>query len=324
MITLQRLFIAAVLAGAPLLLATLGEILSQKAGQLNLGVEGMMYMGAVSGLAGAYYAEQYLGLVGVPGALVALAASFVVGALGALIYAFLTISLRANQNVTGLTLTIFGTGFGKFFGEVLSKEAGGYVRAATETVQVFGKLDMGRLTALPVVGPLFFNFNFLVYLAIVLALVMGFFFNRTRQGLHLRAVGEDPATADAAGIPVTRYKYLATITGGGICGIAGMYMSMVNQKGIWVPDCVRGYGWLAVALVIFATWSPFRALYCGLIFGGLTVMRMYFPIQGVPTQLYEMFPYAVTILVLIFTSIQQSREHAMPSSCGRNYFREER
>ncbi|MDO5738343.1 MAG: ABC transporter permease [Eubacteriales bacterium] len=314
---------AAILAGTPLLLATLGEILTEKSGQLNLGVEGMMYMGAIASLAAAWYSEQYLA----PGAIAAVIATvfaFLAGALGALIYAFLTITLRANQNVTGLTLSIFGTGFAKFFGEILSKKAGGYITCAEPTKAAFAKLDLGGLSELPVLGKLIFSYNFLVYLAFSAALLLALFFRKTRVGLKLRAVGEDPAAADASAIAVIRYKYLATVIGGGLCGLGGMYMSMVNQKGIWVPECVSGYGWLAVALVIFATWSPLRAIYCAIIFGALTILSLYLQIPGLDLQLYGMLPYLVTIFVLIFTSIKQKREFMMPKSCGVNYFREER
>ena len=327
--TLGRLFVAAVLAGTPLLLGAIGEILTERAGNLNLGVEGMMFMGAISGLAGSYTYEQAVLAgggtpSGVVSALVALVCSLAAGMLGALIYSFLTISLRANQNVTGLTLTIFGTGFGNFFGEYIGQNAGGYVAVSSVTKDAFSGLDIPVLSDLPVVGPLLFQYNWLVYLALALAAAMGWYFARSRLGLNLRAVGEDPAAADAVGINVTRYKYAATIIGGGICGIGGMYMSMVTTSGVWVHNCVSGYGWLAVALVIFATWRPLRGIFVALIFGGLTIMRMYITIPGLPVQIYEMLPYAATILVLVVTSMRSSREHAQPKSCGLNYFREER
>lgn len=252
--TLQTLFIAAVLAGTPLLLGALGEILTEKSGNMNLGVEGMMFMGAISGLVGAYYYEQ--GAVakggtpsGVIAALVALAVSFLVGALGALIYSFLTITLRANQNVTGLTLTIFGTGFGNFFGEFFGLKAGGYIAVGEQVKAAFSNLKIPVLSDIPVLGKLFFQYNWMVYLALGLAFVMAWFFNRTRVGLNLRAVGESPATADAAGINITRYKYLATIMGGGICGVGGMYMSMDHFrcmgsqlcKRLWLAGSCSGY-----------------------------------------------------------------------------------
>ncbi len=326
---LNSLFIAAVLAGTPLLLGALGEILTEKSGNLNLGVEGMMFMGAITGLAGSYYYEQ--GVIasggtpnGVISAVIALICSFFAGTLGALIYSFLTITLRANQNVTGLTLTIFGTGFGNFFGEYIGQKAGGYVAVGDATKAAFTNLKIPVLSELPVIGKLLFQYNWLVYFAIILAIVMTWFFNKTRVGLNLRAVGESPATADAAGIDITKYKYFATVIGGGICGIGGMYMSMVTTKGVWVHGCVSGYGWLAVALVIFATWSPARGMLVALVFGGLTIMRMYVNIPGLPAQIYDMLPYVATILVLIITSMRESKEHAQPKSCGTNYFREER
>ncbi|MGI6156859.1 MAG: ABC transporter permease [Saccharofermentanales bacterium] len=324
MTTVINLLNAAVLAGIPLLLATCGEILTEKSGNLNLGVEGMMYMGAIASVASAWYVEQWLGHGGIVAVIFAFVFSFLFGALGGLIYAVLTVSLRANQNVTGLTLTIFGTGFAKFFGEVLSLKAGGFVAVGDETKAMYTNINFGKLSEIPVVGPLLFKYNWIVYFGIIVAIWMGYFLNRTRKGLSLRAVGENPSTADSAGISVIGYRYAATLIGGGLCGLGGMYMSMVNQKGVWSPECVTGYGWLAVALVIFATWSPLRAIYCSIIFGGLTVMYMYVPIPGLPRSIYIMFPYIATIIVLIITSIRQSKEHNQPAGTGLNYFREER
>ncbi|MDO4581932.1 MAG: ABC transporter permease [Bacillota bacterium] len=325
---------AAVLAGAPLLFGTIGEILTEKSGNLNLGVEGLMFMGAISGLAGVYFVEAAVGELS--SALIvmtlAIVCSFVFGCIGSAIYGFLTITLRANQNVTGLTLTIFGIGFANFFGAVFSSaNASNYM-----VISSAAKLAFANAPILPFlarwgessqfwfyVNKLFFSYNFLVYFGVILAVLMALFFNRSRIGLNLRAVGENPATADAAGIAVNRYKYLATIIGGGICGIGGMYISMVTAQGVWIYNCVGGRGWIAVALVIFATWSPARAILGGIIFGGLTILRLYVP-MGIPIEIYDIFPYLATILVLIFTSIRQTREHAMPKQCGFNYFREER
>lgn len=327
--TLNSLFIAAVLAGTPLLLGALGEILTEKAGNLNLGVEGMMFMGAISGLAGSYYYEQAVIKAGqtpngAVSSLIALICAFLAGMGGALIYSFLTITLHANQNVTGLTLTIFGTGFGNFFGEFLGQRAGGYVAVGAVTKSAFSTLKIPVLSDIPILGKLLFSYNWMVYFAVILAIAMAWFFSKSRVGLNLRAVGESPETADAAGIDTTKYKYLATVIGGGICGIGGMYMSMVTTSGVWVHGCVSGYGWLAVALVIFATWSPARGIVVALAFGGLTVMRMYVNIPGLPAQIYDMLPYVATILVLVITSMRESKEHAQPKGCGTNYFREER
>lgn len=320
-----KLIVAAVLAGTPLLFGALGEILTEKSGNTNLGVEGMMYMGAVSGIAGAFFYGKAAGgaPVGVVAVLIALVVSFLIGALGALIYAFLTITLRANQNVTGLTLTIFGTGFGNFFGDFIAKNAGGSLVVTDGVKAMFKGIAIPGLSKIPVLGTLLFNYNWMVYFAVIVAVVMAWFFKRSRVGLNLRAVGENPATADAAGINVTRYKYVATVVGGGICGIGGMYISMVSQNGVWVFDCVSGYGWLAVALVIFATWDCNRAILVALVFGALKIMRLYVALP-IPSQFYDMAPYIVTIIVLVITSMRESREHAQPKSCGTNYFREER
>ena len=330
---LVNIFVAAVLAGTPLLFGTIGEILTEKSGNLNLGVEGMMFMGAIAGLAGVYFTELWFGQLSGPAyLLLAIGCSFLCAAFGAAIYGFLTITLRANQNVTGLTLTIFGVGFGNFFGEVFTNAAPAKVMAISSAA----KLTFANDSIFPFlatlaehnqfiwyINKLFFSYNILVYLGIVLAILMTLFFNRTRIGLNLRSVGENPATADAAGINVNRYKYLATIIGGGICGIGGMYISMVTSNGVWIFNCVGGKGWIAIALVIFAMWSPARALLGSLVFGGLSILRMYVPL-GIPIEIYDIFPYFFTALVLIFTSMRQSRQHNMPRHCGCNYFREER
>ncbi|MCL2807181.1 MAG: ABC transporter permease [Coriobacteriia bacterium] len=323
------LVMAAVLAGTPLLLGALGEILTERSGNLNLGVEGMMFMGAIMGLMGSFMYEQAMTAAGAQtigffSALAALVMSFAAGAFGALIYSFLTITLRSNQNVTGLVLTIFGTGFANFLGEFAGQQAGGYLAVGAATKAAFAPLAIPFLSDIPLLGPLFFQYNWMVYFALAVAVVMAVFLFRTRFGLNLRAVGEDPAAADAAGISVSRYRYMATVIGGGICGTGGMYMSMVTTSGVWVHGCVTGYGWLAVALVIFATWSPLRGILVAAVFGGLMVVRMYVSIPGLPIQIYEMLPYVATILVLIITSVRQSKKHAMPAGTGLNYFREDR
>jgi len=256
--------------------------------------------------------------------MIAILGSFIAGAFGALIYSVLVVSLRTQQNVTGLALTIFGVGFGNFFGEFFGRSSPvGFMRVSESARVGFADLHIPVLTDIPVLGPIFFNYNILVYLAVGLAVLMAVFLNRTRWGLNLRAVGENPATADAAGISVSRYKYLATCIGGGICGLGGMYISMVTTSGVWAHNAVLGFGWISVALVIFATWDPSRALLGALVFGGLTVMRFYVPL-GIPMQIYDIFPYIATILVLIFTSIRQIKEHSPPAHIGVNYFREER
>ena len=324
---LLSLLTAAVLAGTPLLFGTLGEILTEKSGNLNLGVEGIMFMSGIWGLAGIYYYEQLSSQPnGVAAAVVGILSAFAVGMLGAFIFSVLTITLKANQNVTGLALTIFGTGAGNFFGEVFANEAGGYIAVGKGIKSIFNAGIPG-LSDIPVIGPLLFSYNFMVYLGILLALIMAFFLKHTRIGLNLRAVGENPGTADAAGINVARYKYLATCIGGGISGLGGLYIVMNSANGVggvWVHNCISGYGWLAVALVIFAVWSPVRAMACALVFGALSVMRYYFPAAWIPPAIYDIFPYIATVLVLILISMRKRREQQPPESLGLSYFREER
>ncbi|MEG1541402.1 MAG: ABC transporter permease, partial [Oscillospiraceae bacterium] len=309
--TLLNFFCAAVLASCPLLFGTLGESLSEKSGSLNLGVEGMMFMGAVAGLAGSFYYEQSAANpIAAVSVIIAILCAFLCAAFGALIYSVITITLRANQNVTGLALTIFGTGFGNFVGEAIGNASGGYVVVSEVTKNAFNVPLFQGLANIPVVGKLLFSYNFMVYLGIACAIVLAILLKHSRTGLNLRAVGESPATADAAGINVNRYKYLSTVIGGGITGLGGLYIVMNSANGVggvWVHNCVAGYGWLAVALVIFATWNPSRAVLCAFIFGALSVMRLYVPL-GIPDQIYEIFPYIATVIVLIIVSLRKKRE----------------
>ncbi|MCL2499891.1 MAG: ABC transporter permease [Defluviitaleaceae bacterium] len=324
--TFINFFNAAVLAGTPLLFGTLGEILTEKSGNLNLGVEGMMFMGALSGLVSVFLLEMGIGVHLTPGVAVIVAVSFafLAGALGAFIYSVLVITFRTQQNVTGLALTLFGIGAGNFLGEHFARRSNaGFLTVSASAKEGFSQIRIPLLSDIPVIGPMLFNYNILVYLGIAAAVTLAVFFKYTRVGLNLRAVGENPASADSAGIPVSKYKYAATCIGGGICGIGGMYIIMVTTSGIWVHNAVQGFGWISVALVIFATWSPSRAVVGSLVFGALTVMRFYLPL-GIPMQIYDTLPYIATILVLVFTSIRPNREYNVPANLGLNYFREDR
>ena len=321
------LIMAAVLNGTPLLFGTLGEILSEKSGNLNLGVEGMMFMGGAMGLGGAFYYEMAAGdgASGIIAVLVALVCAFLGGAIGALIYSVLTISLRANQNVTGLALAIFGTGAGQFIGEYMRVTSGGYVAVSNELKAVFaGSPFPAALQKLPVVGPLLFGHNIFVYLGLAAAVVMALFLRRSRAGLYLRAVGESPATADAAGINVTRYKYLATVIGGGISAIGGMVYIMTISGCVWNHAGLSGEGWLAVALVIFCLWRPLGAIWGAILFGALMILYMRLPLPFIPSELYKILPYVMTVIVLIFTSMRNSKDKQPPASLGLPYFREDR
>lgn len=320
---------AGILAAAPLLFGVLGETLTEKSGSLNLGVEGMMFLGGIAGILGPYYYEKAGGANPYVALFLALVCSLVCAGLGALVFSVLTITLRANQNVTGLALTMFGTGFANYFGEAVgASDPSGFLSVSAGVKGIFNNpVFPAPLAELPVVGKLLFSHNFMVYLAVVLALLLAWFLGRTRRGLNLRAVGESPATADAAGINVTLYRYLATCIGGAITGLGGLYLVMNAAAGVggaWVHNCINGYGWLAVALVIFAVWNPKRALWCSLIFGGLACMRYYYPIPFIPASIYDIVPYIVTAVVLVVVSLKHNRNHQPPESLGLSYFREER
>lgn len=321
---------AGIIATAPLLFGVLGEILTEKSGNLNLGVQGMMFMGGIGGLLGAYYYEQ---MVSEPSAfwvvLIAMACAMFAALMGALIFSVITISLRANQTVTGLALSIFGVGFGNYFGEAMAHASPtGVLAVGSVTKGAFNNAIFPEaLVRLPYVGKLLFSHNFMVYLALAIALGMWLFLKKTRKGLNLRAVGESPATADAAGVNVTVYKYLATCIGGAIGGLGGLYLVMNAASGVggaWVHNCIDGYGWLAVALVIFSTWSPSRAILAALVFGCLSVMRYYYSIPAIPANLYDITPYIATVVVLVAVSMRRSRKNQPPASLGLAYFREER
>ena len=319
------LIMAAVLNGVPLLFGTLGEILSEKAGNLNLGVEGMMFTGGAMGLGAAFYYEAAGGTNGIFAVVLALLFSFLGGALGAGIYAFLTISLRANQNVTGLALAIFGTGVGQFAGEYMRTTSGGYVAISNALKDVFYRSPFpAELRELPVAGPLLFGHNLFLYLGVVLAAAMALFLRRSRMGLYLRAVGESPATADAAGIGIARYKYLSTVIGGGISAIGGMVYIMTIAGCVWNHEGLSGEGWLAVALVIFCLWRPVNAIWGSVLFGGLMILYMRLQLPFLPNELYKILPYVVTVVVLVVVSMRKKREDQPPASLGSAYCREER
>ena len=316
----------AIRQGICILFGANGEILTEKSGNLNLGVPGMMYMGGIAGLAAAFMYERGTQTPNPSvGFLLALIAALVAGGLGGLVYSVLTISLRANQNVSGLALTTFGVGVGNFFGGSLSKLAGGVGQISTAATASAFRLTLPVLRDIPVVGDVLFSYGLLTYIAIAVSVVMSWYLNRTRQGLCLRAVGENPATADAAGINVSLYKYMATVIGGAICGLGGLYFVMEYSGGTWTNNGFGDRGWLAVALVIFARWRPLNAVWGSLLFGALYILYLYIPGLGRSTQeIFKMLPYVVTIIVLILTSLRRKKEDQPPESLGLHYFREDR
>ena len=316
----------AITQGVPLLFGANGEILTEKTGNLNLGVPGMMYMGGVSALIGAFlYENGNPAPIPAVGMLIAVLCALLGSALGAVIYSVLTITLRANQNVTGLALTTFGMGFGNFFGGSLSKLAGGVGQLSTAVTASAFRAKIPVLSDIPVVGELLFSYGWLTYFSVIMTLVLSWFLFKTRTGLNLRAVGESAATADAAGINVTRYKYVATIIGGMMAGLGGLYFVMEYTGGTWVNNGFGDRGWLAVALVIFARWRPLNAIWGSFLFGGLYILYLYIPGLGRSMQeIFKALPYVVTIVVLVITSLRKKREDQPPAGLGLAYFRESR
>lgn len=301
---------AAVVAGTPLLFATLGGIFNERAGHLNLGVEGMMIMGAVVGFTVALNTSN---------AVLAMLMAGIAGALGALIYAVLTVTLRANQVVTGLTLTIFGTGFANFLGQSM---VGQSTPAAVKVF--FSSISIPLLSKIPILGPVFFQKDIFIYCGYVLVILAGLYLYKTQIGLNLRAVGENPAAADAASVPVTLYKYVHVLLGGALCGLGGSYLSLVYVQS-WQTSITAGMGWIAVALVIFSTWNPFKTFLSAYLFGGLSILGFRLQSAGIHVSQYllDMAPYLVTILVLVVLSMDE-RKSAGPKGLGTPYFREER
>lgn len=317
----------AIQQGIPILFGASGEILTEKSGNLNLGIPGVMYMGGVSGLMAAFFYEKAAGdnASGFLGFLISLLISLLVSAFGGLIYSFLTITLRANQNVVGLSLTTFGVGFGNFFGGSISKLAGGVGQISTQKSAAAYRATIPGLSKIPVVGKLLFSYGFLTYLAIVVAVYLTYFLFRTKKGLNLRAVGENPATADASGIDVTKYKYAATVIGSAIAGLGGLHFVMEYLGGTWGNDSFGDRGWLAVALVILSIWNADNAIWGSILFGALYILYLYIPgLSRSAQEIFKMMPYLVTIVVLVLTSRQNKPENQPPASLGLSYFREER
>lgn len=349
------LIVSAITFGTIIMFGAIGEIITEKSGQLNLGVPGIMFMGAIASLVGGFMYEKNTPedqispvlLIVIP-----LVCAFVASALGGLIYAFLTITLRANQNVTGLTLTIFGAGIANFFGASLNTLTGGVGQVRAELTSKMFKANLlpvwNRITGghagnvdaaatasqtgaktigvFDIIGDLVFSYGWLVYVAVIVAIISQYFLTKTRKGLNLRAVGESPATADAAGINVTLYKYLATCIGGGICGLGGLFYVMDYTNGTWANDgTIENLGWLAVALVIFTIWKPKNSIWGGYLFGLLFWLWLYIPgLTRASQELFKMLPYVVTTIVLIVISLRKKRENQPPASLGLPYFREDR
>ncbi|KXG78655.1 ABC transporter permease [Thermotalea metallivorans] len=299
---------AAVTAGTPIFYASLGEILCEKSGNLNLGVEGMMLVGAVCGFQAAVLTgNPWLGIL----------AAMLAGGMLSLIHAFLTITLKASQVVSGLALTIFGTGLSSFIGKKL---------IGIPAPVKFSKMDVPVLSDIPLLGPILFHQDVLVYISYLFVIVVWIYLYHTNWGLKLKAVGENPAAADAAGIYVARIQYVHVFLGGLLAGMGGAYLSLAYAPS-WLENMTAGRGWIAVALVIFALWDPARALLGAYIFGGLDILGYRVQALGITVSpfLMKMIPYLFTVGVLIFISAKKGKHHtAAPAGLGIAYHREDR
>ena len=311
----------------PLLYGTVGEIVVEKSGSLNLGVEGIMAVGAIFGyICGCFTNSLAVGIM----------AAFLTAALCGLLFAVMTVSLQANQNITGLTLTTFGLGVYFFVGNGLKSVGWPNMSNYSNIKAGFADIAIPVLSDIPMLGYGLFNHNILVYLGIAIAVVMWWYLNRTTPGLKLRAVGENPGAADSVGINVTLMKFLHICLGCGIMGIGGYYMGL-NMSGSFNSSCwINGYGWIAVALVIFANWNPTLAIGGTFVFGFFNTLRVSgsslaaaFPgmlgwLALIPTQVYQALPFVITAIVLFVTSVKNQQGSGLPASLGVNYFREER
>ena len=297
--------------GTHILFAIVGGIICERVGNMNLGIEGMMLMGAAVGFSVACATSNPL---------LAVLAAGATGMLGALIYAVVTVTFRGNQVVTGLVLTIFGTGVAGFIGKSVSGNI-----IPENVTKTFAPYKIPVLSDIPIIGKALFDQSIYVQLAIIIAIAAFFYMKKTKWGLNMRAVGENPAAADASGINVTLYKYVHILMGGFLCGMGGAYLSVVFLT-TWQDNVTAGAGWIAVALIIFSTWNPLKAILAAYLFGMLKGLN--FKMQGwgiqVSSQLLDMIPYAATVIVLIIITLRKKKEYQPPKSLGNPYFREER
>ncbi len=319
----------AVVQGVPLMYGCVGETITEKSGNLNLGTPGIMYVGGICGVIGAFFYENAVGenMNAFLGIFIPLMCTLIGSLLMGLIYSFLTVTLRANQNVTGLALTTFGVGIGNFFGGSLIKISGADVPSIvlSRTSKLFSATLPGA-SKLGAVGEILFSYSTMVYVAVLFAILAALIISKTRVGLNLRSVGESPATADAAGINVVKYKYFATCIGAMVSGLGGLFYVMGYASGIWSNDAFGDRGWLALALVIFTIWRPGHSIWASIIFGGLFILHNYIPtgVNLANKELYKIIPYLATIIILIITSVRNKRENQPPESLGLSYFREDR
>lgn len=327
-VSIALLIASGIRISTPLILGTLGETLTERAGNLNLGIEGMMMLGG---------SMAYIVALNTNSVVLALLGAMLGAAAGALIYAFLTVTLRANQTVTGLALTTFGVGLGNTLGKI-----GNGANVPSNVSAFFSAtpldIDLSGVESVPVLGGILtflrealLKHNVFVYMAIVLAILMSVVLFRTRVGLSVRAVGENPAAADASGLNVGRIKYISILIGGALSGLAGAYYPLAHI-GAWTDNITGGRGWIVVALVIFVRWHPIKAIFGSFLFGLLDIIGLRLPTLipsvanwGIFSEYaFNMYPYIMTILVLIISYIRGKKGWMGPSSLGLPYFREER
>lgn len=318
--TLIAFIVSAIKFGMVLLYGSTGETITEKGGHLNLGLPGVMCVGTAFGcVAEAMYFELAGGknnMIYPLAILIPVIATVIGGVLMGLIFSFLTVTLHANQNVTGLAMTTLGIGISDF----MISTVDGYKFTAGAK---FFNMHLPFADSLGWFGELFFSYGIMIYLSIGIAIVTSIVINKTKLGLHLRAVGENPATADAAGINVTLYRYLSTAIGCGVASLGGLVFIMDYLNGNW-EYVIDAIGWLCVALVIFTTWKPIFGIFCAVIFGAFYVAADYAGISLAAKELFKMLPYIVTIVVLVITSIRDKKENQPPAGLGINYYREDR
>jgi simple sugar transport system permease protein len=293
------LLAATVQSGTPILYATLGEIFTERSGILNLGVEGIMITGALTGFLVAKVSGNPM---------LAFLFAGLAGSCAASLHGLVCLVFQGNQVVSGLALTILGVGFANYLGT-------SYVG---QSAPGFNSLPIPILAEIPAVGPIFFNHDLLVYLTYIIPLLLFFFLNNTRHGLSLRAAGENPAAATAAGINVVGYRWLGVLVGGFLMGLGGAYLSLAYTH-LWTNNLTAGRGWIAVALVIFAFWRPGRAVFGAYLFGGIMAMQLRLQASGtqIPSSLLLMLPYFLTIAVLVFSSWLRGKTDE-PGALGTN------
>lgn len=335
------LIFTSILFGSIIMFGALGEILTEKSGHLNLGIPGIVYLGGFGGWMGGFIFEKYVFTFKGAGALLVLISlifAIIFACIGGLIYAFFTVTLKSNQNITGLALTYLSIGICSFGGQYILKVLGyhGYAKAVM-TSDAFSwclniNFKMQSLdTGAAFVGKVLLGYGFMVFVALGIAIAMHIVLKKTNVGLSLRSVGESPATADAQGINVNKYKYLAIIIGAAIAGLGGVTYVMNYSGGIWATaNSIESLGWLSVALVIFATWRPINAIWGSYLFALLFWFYNYansifgLKMNTASTYVLQMLPYLIAIVVLIIVSLRKKKEYQPPASLGLSYFREDR